>query len=51
MSYKYSAQARLGLVQLNSNSQKFRDALVYTYQIDNFQISIREFFRHRAHLQ
>ena len=37
--------------QLNSNSQRFRDAVIYTSHMHNYRTSTREFFRHRENFQ
>jgi len=37
--------------QIDLNSQRFRDALIYTSHMHNYRVSTREFFRHRNNLQ
>jgi hypothetical protein len=37
--------------QINANSQRYRDALIYTTHMHNYRVSTREFFRHRSNGQ
>ena len=34
--------------QRDANSQRFRDAMIYTSHMHNYRVSTREFFRHRS---
>ena len=37
--------------QVNTNSQRFRDAMIYTSHMHNYQTSTQEFFRHRSNFR
>ena len=37
--------------QINENSQRFRDAMIYTTHMQSYHVSLQEFFRHRENIE